>query len=204
LIKGNDEMAAADKVLQLAELGTTVQACRRCPLGHGRIMAVPGGGNPNADIVFIGEAPGAKEDKLGEPFVGAAGNVLSKTLEMVGLSRTDVFISNIVKCRPPGNRDPRPEEIAACSPYLHEQIRILRPRLLCALGRHAAGVLLGGSIKIMEVHGTWGTYRDLPLLISLHPSACLHNPKNRPLFEADIAELARRYKESVAPVPERA
>ena len=174
-------------------LAARVDACRACPLGEQRGMSVFGAGNPDADLVFIGEAPGAREDKTGIPFTGAAGNLLMDALGRNGIVREEVFICNILKCRPPENRDPKPAEIAACTPFLLEQFELLKPRMLCSLGRVAAGWLLGGPIKIMERHGTWESYAGLPLFICLHPAAVLHSGKNRSVFESDVAALAEVY-----------
>lgn len=174
-------------------LRAAVSACRKCALGELRKNAVFGAGNPNARLVFIGEAPGATEDETGIPFVGQAGNQLTKELAKHGIAREDVFICNILKCRPPANRDPSPEEILACEPHLLEQLRLIKPRMVCGLGRYAVATLLKRPIPIMKVRGTWERYNDIPLFICLHPAAILHQPQNRPLFEADIKALAEVY-----------
>ena len=153
-----------------------------------------GVGNPKARLVFIGEAPGATEDEQGKPFVGAAGNLLTRELKKHGVERDEVFICNILKCRPPGNRDPLPEEIAACEPYLLEQLRLIGPQMLCGLGRFAVMTLLKRQISIMKIRGTWERYEGLPLFVCLHPAAVLHQPQNRPLFEADIKALCEAYR----------
>jgi uracil-DNA glycosylase len=181
------------------ELKTTICECQKCRLGKTRTQAVFGVGNPNADLMFIGEAPGATEDKTGLPFVGPAGRVLTEELQKNGVTRDEVFIANIIKCRPPENRDPLPDEIEQCEPYLHEQIRQIGPKMLCALGRYAAQTLLKHEIKIMQIRGSWLEYQGLPLFICLHPSSVLHNPNNRPLFNADIVSLANAYRERHAP-----
>ncbi len=170
-----------------------IGVCQRCPLGCIRTNAVFGAGNRKADLLFVGEAPGAHEDLQGLPFVGRSGQLLTKVLEGHGISRDDVFISNIVKCRPPDNRDPKPEEVQACSPFLFAQIDLIEPAIVCALGRHAATALLARKVKITEEHGKWMTYRNLPFLIALHPSAALRMPRFRAQFEYDIAVLAERY-----------
>lgn len=177
----------------LDRLSQIVQACRKCRLGYSRTQAVFGSGNLAADLMFIGEAPGAKEDETGLPFVGQAGKVLTAELEKNGIKREDVFICNIIKCRPPDNRDPLPDEIEACVPYLHEQIEMIRPKMLCGLGRYACTVLMAEAIKIMKIRGTWSKYQGLPLFVCLHPSAVLHQPNNRGLFNDDIAALAKAY-----------
>lgn len=174
---------------------SAIVACRRCGLGFTRRNAVCGVGNLNADLMFIGEAPGAVEDEKGLPFVGPAGRVLTEELQRNGVSRDEVYITNIIKCRPPNNRDPQPDEIASCEPFLLQQIDLIKPRMLCALGRHAAATLLKRPIGIMRLRGTWETYHNVPLFICLHPSATLHSPANRPLFNGDIATLVRKYEQ---------
>jgi uracil-DNA glycosylase len=167
--------------------------CMKCGLGATRTNAVCGVGSVNADLMFIGEAPGAVEDEKGLPFVGPAGRVLTEELNKNGITRDEVYITNIIKCRPPGNRDPQPDEIAACEPFLLKQIDVIKPGMLCVLGRHAAATLLKRPIGIMKLRGTWDSYHGVPLFICLHPSATLHSPANRPLFNGDIATLAQRY-----------
>lgn len=127
----------------LRELEEEIRRCTKCPLHRHRAKAVPGEGDPNAKVFFIGEAPGRNEDLEGRPFVGAAGKLLNRLLELAGLSRSAVFITNVVKCRPPGNRDPRPEEIEACAPYLDRQLAAVRPDIVVTLGRHSTAYLLG-------------------------------------------------------------
>jgi DNA polymerase len=156
-------------------------------------------GNPNARLVFIGEAPGAKEDQSGVPFVGPAGQLLTTALQAAGMSRDEVFIANVLKCRPPNNRDPEPAEIAACRPFLHRQIDAINPPFLAALGRISAGLLLGRPVAIMRERGTWVEYHGRPLFLSLHPSAVLHNPNNKSLFLEDIAALVKRVREDGTP-----
>jgi uracil-DNA glycosylase len=185
----------SDKRAQLAQLFETVSVCAKCVLGGQRTQAVFGVGNYDADLMFIGEAPGANEDRMGIPFVGNAGKLLTQELEKNNIPRDDVFIANILKCRPPENRDPLPGEIEQCSPYLLQQIDIIKPKLLCGLGRFACGLLMKQQIPIMKLRGTWSQYHGLPLFICLHPSAILHNPNNRELFIQDIAQLAKTYHE---------
>lgn len=187
---------------ELMRLAKEVAACRKCRLGSLRKTAVFGTGNPNADLVFIGEAPGATEDETGLPFVGAAGNLLTQELAKHGISREEVFICNILKCRPPNNRDPLPDEIAACEPYLLRQLDILSPKLLCGLGRFAVMTLLKRPISIMKIRGTWQSYHGIPLFVCLHPAAVLHQPQNRQLFVADIATLAEAYRQRFERLPE--
>lgn len=178
---------------RLDRLTEMVKNCTRCRLCEQALNGVFGEGNRSARLMFIGEAPGATEDKMGRPFVGAAGRVLTEELARNGITREEVFITNLVKHRPPGNRDPLPDEIEACQPYLHEQIDLIQPRLICGLGRFACGALLGEPIRIMQIRGTWREYRGVPLFICLHPSAVLHQKNNRALFDQDIATLAKAY-----------
>lgn len=196
--KGERLSSGGSEQTELDHLAQIVEHCQKCQLGIGRKQAVFGSGDHNADLMFIGEAPGASEDEQGIPFVGRAGTVLTSELIKHGIARSDVFICNIIKCRPPLNRDPLPDEIRQCEPYLHEQIRLIRPKMLCGLGRYACSVLMGHPIKIMQIRGTWTEYRGLPLFVCLHPSAVLHQPNNRTLFNDDIAALAARYHESRA------
>lgn len=177
------------------ELRNQVLVCQKCRLGHLRTNAVFGSGAMDADLLFVGEAPGAAEDKSGWPFVGRAGQILTRELAVHGISRDEIFISNIVKCRPPDNRDPKPDEIAACSPYLYEQIALLRPQMICALGRYAAASLLGRPVKITQEHGQWLEYRGIPFLIAIHPSAAMRSSQFKTHFTGDIAALANRYRQ---------
>lgn len=185
-VSGNEE---------LDRLRYQVVTCTRCPLSQSRCNAVFGEGSATAPLMFVGEAPGANEDASGMPFIGRAGQFLDKALNAHGIPRNDVFISNIVKCRPPENRDPLPQEIATCSPYLLEQIRLINPQVICALGRHAAATLLGRPVKIMQEHGQWLRYQDRDFLIVMHPSAAMRSIKFRAEFEKDIEVLAGRYRQ---------
>jgi len=178
----------------LESIRQAVEVCARCPLSAGRMHAVVGEGNPLANVILIGEAPGASEDEAGKPFIGRSGQLLTRVLEENGISRGDVFITNIVRCRPPGNRDPKPQEITACSPFLTAQIAAINPPLLCVMGRHAASTLLGRPVKIMQEHGLWLSHAGRELLIALHPSAALRMPKFREAFEYDMKVLADRLK----------
>ncbi len=181
----------------LRELEEEIRRCTKCPLHRHRTKAVPGEGDPNAKVFFIGEAPGRNEDLEGRPFVGAAGKLLNRLLELAGLSRSAVFITNVVKCRPPGNRDPRPEEIEACAPYLDRQLAAVRPDIVVTLGRHSTAYLLGragmqassimktrGRIYRIEVEGL-----EVEVLPTLHPAAALYNPRLLPLLESDFSLL---------------
>lgn len=172
----------AAKAAAFAALRTRVLACVQCPhLATSRQTVVFGVGNPDADLMFVGEAPGADEDEQGEPFVGKAGQLLTKIIETMGLKRGDVYIGNILKCRPDtpgqsaGNRKPTSDEMATCIPYLHEQIDLIRPKVLVALGATAVEGLLGKTIGITKLRGTWKTYRNIPLMPTYHPAYLLRN-----------------------------
>jgi DNA polymerase len=161
-----------------------VEGCDRCGLHRKRTKLVFGTGNPGADLMFIGEGPGGEEDRIGEPFVGRAGRLLDKILEAAGIDRREVYITNVVKCRPPGNRDPEPEEIATCLPILRRQIEIIDPRIICTLGRHAAQTLLGKADSIGRMRGRWYDWEGRRLICTYHPSACLRNTDyKRPVWE---------------------
>ncbi|HVR11434.1 MAG TPA: uracil-DNA glycosylase [Thermoanaerobaculia bacterium] len=187
---GEDDPAA--RAAALAAVGAAVAACRRCRLCEGRQKTVFGAGDPNADLMFIGEGPGAEEDRQGLPFVGRAGELLTRIVEAMGLTREQVYIANIVKCRPPGNRDPQPDEVAACRSYLERQIALVRPRLLVALGRIAAQTLLGNDLPIGRMRGQWFEVMRVPLMVTYHPAALLRNPAlKRPTWE-DMQQVRDR------------
>ena len=150
--------------------------CRRCPLHRTRHNLVFGEGNPEADLVFVGEAPGADEDAQGRPFVGRAGQLLTKIIDAMGLKREEVYICNILKCRPPGNRNPQPEEIAPCEPFLIRQLEAIRPRVICALGTFAAHTLLKSEAPISVLRGRFHSYQGIPLMPTYHPAYLLRNP----------------------------
>jgi DNA polymerase len=181
-------MAAIDS---LAALATHVAACKRCSLFATATNPVPGEGNPNADFMCVGEAPGATEDQTGRPFVGAAGQLLTKILAAIDFKREDVFICNVLKHRPPGNRNPLPDEVKACSPYLIRQIELIRPKVILALGTFAAQTLLNTTLSIGKLRGQVHRYYGVPLVVTYHPAALLRNPGwKRPTWE-DV-QLARR------------
>ena len=173
------------------EIARAVATCTRCPLYATAKNPVPGEGNPNADFMLVGEAPGATEDETGRPFVGQAGQLLSKILEAIRLRREDVYIVNVLKHRPPGNRDPKPDEVTACSPFLIRQIELIRPKVLVALGTFAAQTLLDTKLSIGKLRGQIHSYYGVPLVVTYHPAALLRNPAwKRPTWE-DV-QLARR------------
>lgn len=162
----------------------TIGACTRCPLHEGRQNIVFGVGDPAARILFVGEGPGANEDQVGEPFVGRAGELLDKIIIAMGLRRADVYIANIVKCRPPNNRDPEPAEVEQCEPFLQEQIRILQPEAIVALGKVAANTLLNVDRPLGRLRGRWHQYQGIPLRATYHPAALLRNQDlKRPTWE---------------------
>ena len=169
---------------ELNRFHTEIQDCTRCALGTTRTRFVFGVGNPHADLMLVGEAPGREEDRQGIPFVGAAGELLTKILAAIGLAREEVYIANVLKCRPPNNRDPLPEEIATCRPYLEEQIRLISPRVLCALGRYAAHLLVGQEAPMSRLRGNAYAFNGVVVIPTYHPSALLRNPSlKRPTWE---------------------
>jgi uracil-DNA glycosylase len=175
-----------------------VATCTRCPLYSTATQSVPGEGNPDADFMCVGEAPGATEDETGRPFVGAAGQLLTKILEAIDLKREDVFICNVLKHRPPANRNPRPEEVVACSPYLVRQIELVKPKVILALGTFAAQTLLNTQTPLGKLRGQVHQYCGVPLVVTYHPAALLRNPSwKRPTWE-DV-QLARRILDSAVP-----
>jgi uracil-DNA glycosylase family 4 len=188
----------AAKLDSLEEIARVVAECRRCPLYATATNPVPGDGNPDADFMCVGEAPGANEDEQGKPFVGQAGQLLTKILAAIDLKREDVFIANVLKHRPPGNRNPLPDEVIACSPYLVRQIELIRPKVLLALGTFAAQTLLETKLTIGKLRGQVHRYYGVPLIVTYHPAALLRNPAwKRPTWE-DV-QLARRILDRARP-----
>jgi DNA polymerase len=181
-------VTGGDRAARLAAVAEEARACTRCPLAASRTQAVPGDGSPDAGILFIGEAPGYHEDRQGRPFVGAAGKLLDDLLAGIGLRREDVFVTNTVKCRPPGNRDPVPEELEACRPFLDRQIEAIEPRIVVTLGRFAMECFLPGA-KISQVHGQARRIGGRQFVPIVHPAAALHRGDWRPMLEADFAAL---------------
>ncbi len=165
--------------------------CKRCKLCEGRKSIVFGVGNPRAELVFVGEGPGAEEDELGVPFVGAAGQLLTKMIEAMGLSRDEVYICNVVKCRPPGNRTPELDEIAACEPFLRAQLGALQPKVLVGLGKTAVQVLLREELPITRVRGTWREYAGIPLMPTFHPAYLLRNPAEKRSTWDDLKKVMK-------------
>lgn len=173
LLQGSIDLMQESSYSSLDDHREAICDCQLCPLGQTRMKFVYGVGNAGADLLFVGEAPGADEDRLGEPFVGRAGKLLDRILEAMGLSRDDVYIANILKCRPPANRDPQPDEMIKCFPHLREQIRLIRPKLICALGRVAAQAMLQTNVPLGKLRGSWHSFEGVPMLVSYHPAALL-------------------------------
>jgi DNA polymerase len=170
----------------LERLADKIRVCRHCDLARTRTQAVPGEGHPRASIMFVGEAPGAKEDTTGRPFVGASGRFLDTLLADIALKRADVFIANLNRCRPPGNRDPSPAEIEACSPYLRAQLRIIQPKVVCTLGRFAMNALIDPRLQISKVHGTPVEKAGMLFIPLFHPAAALYREALRETLIADM------------------
>ncbi|MEJ2760696.1 MAG: uracil-DNA glycosylase [Gammaproteobacteria bacterium] len=179
-------------------LRAEVASCVKCPLHKGRTQTVFGVGNPRAGIMLIGEAPGAEEDRQGEPFVGRAGKLLNAMLAAVGYAREDVFIANILKCRPPKNRDPRPEEVSACEPYLKRQIELVHPRIILALGRVAAQNLLKVDTPIGRMRGRCYEYPEprIPVVVTYHPAYLLRSPREKRKSWQDLRFAMQIYNEN--------
>jgi uracil-DNA glycosylase len=193
--------AAVD--LSLIAYGDVVAGCTRCALAQGRTQVVFGSGSPHADLMFVGEAPGFHEDKQGVPFVGAAGKLLSKLLEGIGLSRDEVYIANVLKCRPPGNRDPQPEEIESCEPHLWRQIELIQPKLIATLGNFATKLLSGRPNGITQVHGRPQDVvlggNSVTLYPIFHPAAALYTPRMLQVLEEDFARIPELLGRATAP-----
>jgi uracil-DNA glycosylase len=175
-------------MFDLDALAAQIRVCILCRLSQSRTLAVPGAGNPNARLMFVGEAPGFNEDKQGVPFVGAAGSLLESLLASINMSRDQVFITNIVKCRPPDNRDPQPDEIEACRPYLEQQIADIKPRMIVTLGRYSMQLAYSG-VTITKVHGQPKRVGDIVYYPMFHPAAALHQPRYRSLLEQDMRKI---------------
>lgn len=177
------------KATAFASLEQEVMACTRCPLYRSRTHHVFGEGNPDAKLVFVGEAPGREEDLQGRPFVGTAGQLLTKMIEAMGLARGEVYICNVLKDRPPGNRTPQPHEIDACLPFLERQLAIVQPKVICALGAIATKALLGLHVSIAKIRGEVHEYRGIPLVPTFHPAYLLRNPAAKKLAWTDLKRV---------------
>ncbi|MEJ2448380.1 MAG: uracil-DNA glycosylase [Anaerolineales bacterium] len=179
--------------LELKKIADAVSVCKKCQLHHSRKKGVPGEGPPDAEIMFIGEGPGFHENMQGRPFVGAAGDLLVELLAGIGMKREDVFITNVVKCRPPGNRDPQPEELQACDSYLDKQIQIIHPKVIVTLGRFSMARFIHNA-KISEIHGQAVRVKGMLVVPFFHPAAALHRPSLRTTVEEDFAKLPEMIK----------
>ena len=176
----------------LEELRNDIGDCRRCKLHSGRTHVVFGIGNPNAKLMFVGEGPGRDEDLKGEPFVGRAGQLLTDIITKgMGLAREDVYIANVVKCRPPQNRNPEPDEVASCEPFLKKQIELIRPEIIVALGKFAVQALLQSKVPITRLRGNWHTYMGIKLMPTFHPAYLLRNPADKKLVWEDIKKVMK-------------
>ena len=183
----------SSKNISLSEFNHEIMNCMNCPLGATRNQFVFGVGNPDADLMFVGEAPGEREDAEGIPFVGRAGKLLDDILKAIDLDREDVYIANVLKCRPPENRDPKREEIEECEPYLLKQIELIKPKLLVALGRISATTLLRSKASLTEMRGQVFDYHGTDLVVTYHPAALLRNPNwKRPAWE-DFKKIKEMY-----------
>jgi DNA polymerase len=179
---GRDE----DWEKKLTALETEARECRSCGLCEARNSVVFGVGRASVPLVFVGEAPGAEEDRQGLPFVGRAGELLTKIVQAIGLSREQIYICNVLKCRPPGNRDPLPDEVATCSPYLESQLAILKPKVICTLGRHSTRLLTGQESAMKSIRGHVFEYRGFKVVPTYHPAALLRNPDLKSLVWEDV------------------
>jgi len=180
---------------RLNEIKAKCEACHACPLGDTRTNCVFGVGNPDAKIMFVGEAPGEQEDKTGTPFVGRAGQLLDRFLYAVDIKREDVYIANVVKCRPPKNRDPKPEEEDACIGFLREQVKVIRPKIIVCLGRIAAMKLIKPDYKITQEHGTWVEKGGFLMTAVYHPAALLRDPRKNEEMLADMQAIKAKLDE---------
>ena len=201
LLRGmpNDFFAANSKPLQaksLEELRAAIGDCQRCKLSSGRTHLVFGVGNPKAKLMFVGEGPGRDEDLQGEPFVGRAGQLLTDIITKgMGLKREDVYIANVVKCRPPENRNPEPDEVAACEPFLKKQIDLIRPKIIVGLGKFAVQTLLQSKVPITKVRGNWHSYHGIKLMPTFHPAYLLRNPADKKLVWEDIKKVIKELRD---------
>jgi len=186
---------------ELAKLEGKVKACARCRLARTRTQAVFARGRPDAELMFIGEAPGGEEDRQGIPFVGPAGKLLDQMILAMGLSPEEVYITNIVKCRPPQNRDPRSDEIDACWPFLERQIELVQPKLICTLGRPASNTLLQNHRSMGELRGRWFHYRHIPVLPTYHPAYLLRSPGQKKQAWQDLKRIILALSGAKPPPP---
>ena len=186
-----EKPASESKSEALKHLQRQVIACTACPLYRTRTHAVPGEGSPTAKLIFVGEAPGREEDLQGRPFVGAAGQLLTKMIQAIGLAREDVYICNVLKDRPPANRMPLPEEVEACRPFLERQLAIIQPAVICTLGAVAAKALLGPEVAITKIRGRVLSYEGIPVVPTFHPAYLLRNPPAKKFVWLDLKLVKR-------------
>lgn len=189
--EGKETVLTQDIALTLESIRGEMGDCQRCPLGKVRTNLVFGEGNPDAELVFVGEAPGGDEDRQGRPFVGRAGQLLTKIIAAMGLTRQKVYICNILKCRPPGNRNPESHEIEACEPFLVKQLQAINPKIICALGTFAAKTLLKTDIPITVLRGRYHQYHDIKLMPTYHPAYLLRNPAAKKHVWEDVQMIMK-------------
>lgn len=208
MVEAEDEMPALASASAFGEIGdldalnNIVSSCTKCPLAQTRTKTVFGTGNPESRLVFVGEAPGRDEDLQGKPFVGRAGQLLTDIIEKgMKLQRSDVYICNVLKCRPPENRNPLPSEVELCEPYLIRQLEIIRPRVICALGTYAAQTLLKTLESIGRLRGRWHFYHGIPLRATYHPAYLLRNPADKRKTWEDVLEVLKVYNGEFTPKP---
>lgn len=203
LVPGSTPVIDPSTITTLEELAAVVSQCTKCGLCASRRQSVFSDGTPNAELVFVGEAPGAEEDRRGIPFVGAAGQLLTDIIvKGMRLRREDVYICNVIKCRPPDNRDPLPDEKEKCEPYLIRQLELLQPKAICALGRHAAQTLLKTDDSTGKLRGKWHLYHGIPLRVTYHPAYLLRNPADKRKTWEDIQEVMKLLRgETAFPTP---
>lgn len=187
------EQVSKDTELEL--LHRSLIDCKRCKLCEHRTQVVFGCGHPQARLVFVGEGPGADEDAQGEPFVGRAGQLLTKMILAMGLSRSEVYICNVVKCRPPGNRDPESDEIAACEPFLKQQLSLIKPQIIVGLGRYACQTLLQTQIPMSKIRGLWHQYEGIKFMPTFHPAYLLRNPPAKKFVWEDLQQVMQELRQ---------
>jgi DNA polymerase len=189
-------------MIPLQQFYEEIKDCQKCGLARSRTRLVFGEGNPNSQVLFVGEAPGSHEDQKGLPFVGAAGKLLSELLASIGLRREDVYIANVLKCRPPENRNPEAIEIESCMPHLWKQIELIHPKVVCTLGNFATQTLLGKKIGITKIRGQYFQVKNFFVFPMLHPAAALHQGGMRPALREDFENLKRFLEKDLQPVPQ--
>ena len=192
-VRNSGEQVSKDKAVQLKAFYEEIRECVKCRLGETRNNFVFGEGDPEAKLVFIGEAPGADEDEQGRPFIGRAGQLLTKIIESIDLKREQVFILNVLKCRPPDNRAPEPEEVVQCRPYLEKQLEIIKPHIICTLGNPSTHLLLNTEVGISKLRGTKQDYKGILVIPTYHPSACLRNPNLKVDVWKDVKLIRKEY-----------